>query len=67
MTDTKAYVAQALKDIELVKSEASLLGWADLYTNSTEYAYELTPEQVRTLEDAYDRKLRKFMPAGLAG
>jgi len=67
MTDTAAYMAEALAELELMKSEASLLGWADVWTGSTEYAYELTPEQIRTLEDAYDRKLRKFMPAGLAG
>ena len=67
MTDTAKYVEEALRVLDLVSSESSLLGWADLYTNSTEYVYELTPEQVRTLEDAYDRKLRKFMPAGLAG
>lgn len=67
MTDTTKIVTQALAEIELVKSEQSLLGWADTYTNSIEYAYEMTPEQVRTLEDAYDRKLRHFMPAGLAG
>lgn len=67
MTDTAKYVEEALRVLDLVSSESSLLGWADLYTNSAEYVYELTPEQVRTLEDAYDRKLRKFMPAGLAG
>lgn len=67
MTDPANYVEQALAELELVKSEASLSGWADVWTNSEEYAYELTPEQVRTLEDAYDRKLRQFMPAGLAG
>ena len=67
MADIAKIVAQALAELELVKSEASLMGWADLYTNSVEYAYEMTPEQVRTLEDAYDRKLRQFMPAGLAG
>jgi hypothetical protein len=67
MTDTAKYVQEALSNLELVGSESALMGWADLYTNSEEYAYELTPEQVRTLEDAYDRKLRQFMPAGLAG
>ena len=67
MTDTAKYVAEALHNLELVKSESSLMGWADLYTNSEEYAYELTPEEVRQLENAYDRKLRQFMPAGLAG
>lgn len=67
MTDTNKYVAEALRNLELVKSESSLMGWADLYTNSEEYAYELTTEEVRQLENAYDRKLRQFMPAGLAG
>ena len=67
MTDTAKYVAQALAELDLVKSEASLMGWADTYTNSVEYAYELTEQEVRKLEDAYDRKLRQFMPAGLAG
>lgn len=67
MSDTATIVSQALAELELVTSEQSLMGWADLYTNSVEYAYEMTPEQVRTLEDAYDRKLRQFMPAGLAG
>lgn len=67
MTSTTKYVEQALTELDLVKSEQSLMGWADLYTNSVEYAYEMTPAEVRTLEDAYDRKLRKFMPAGLGG
>jgi hypothetical protein len=67
MTDTAKIVAQALVELDLVRSEQSLMGWADLYTNSIEYAYEMTPEQVRALEDAYDRKLRQFMPAGLGG
>lgn len=67
MSDTAAYVKKALAELELVKSEPSLQGWADVYTNSTEYAYELSEHQVRQLEDAYDRKLRQFMPAGLAG
>jgi hypothetical protein len=67
MTDTAKIVSQALAELELVTSEQSLLGWSDIWTNSVEYAYEMTPEQVRTLEDAYDRKLRQFMPAGLGG
>lgn len=67
MTDTAKIVSQALAELELVTTEPSLMGWADTYTNSVEYAYEMTPEQVRTLEDAYDRKLRQFMPAGLGG
>ena len=67
MTDTTQYVAKALAELEQVKSEQALTVWADTFTNSVSYAYELSPEQVRTLEDAYDRKLRKFMPAGLAG
>jgi hypothetical protein len=67
MTDSAKYVEKALADLELIKSEPSLQGWAEVYTNSIEYAYELTEAQVRTLEDAYDRKLRKFIPAGLAG
>jgi hypothetical protein len=67
MTDTTKIVAQALAELELVTTEQSLSGWSDTYTNSVEYAYEMTLEQVRTLEDAYDRKLRQFMPAGLAG
>jgi hypothetical protein len=67
MSDTTKYVAEALRVLEQVTSEPSLLGWSDQFTNTIEYAYELTPEEVRTLEDAYDRKLRQFMPAGLAG
>ncbi len=67
MTDPAKYVEQALAELELVKSEQSLAGWADSWTNSTEYAYELSEHQVHQLEDAYDRKLRQFMPAGLAG
>jgi len=67
MTDTAKYVEEALRELELVQSENSLGGWADAHLNTVEYAYELTPAQVRTLEDAYDRKLRQFMPAGLAG
>lgn len=67
MTDTAKYVAQALAELELVKSEGSLVAWADVYTNSVEYAYELTEKEVRALEDGYDAKLRQFMPAGLAG
>lgn len=65
MTDTAAYMAEALAELEQVKSEQALTVWADTFTNSVSYAYELSPEQVRTLEDAYDRKLRQFMPAGL--
>lgn len=67
MTDPAKYVNQALAELEQVKSEQALTVWADTFTNSVSYAYELSPEQVLTLEDAYDRKLRKFMPAGLAG
>ncbi len=67
MTDTTQYVAKALAELEQVKSERALTVWGDTFTNSVSYAYELSPEQVRTLEDAYDRKLSKFMPAGLAG
>ena len=67
MTDTTAYMAEALAELEQVKSEQALTVWADTFTNSVSYAYELSEAQVRTLEDAYDRKLRKFMPAGLAG
>jgi hypothetical protein len=67
MTDTAKYVADALKELELVKSEAALMGWHDANMATTEYAYELTPQEARTLEDAYDRKMTQFMPAGLAG
>lgn len=67
MTNTTKYVAEALKELELVKSEASLMGWHDANMASTEYAYELTPEEARQLEDAFDRKMAQFMPAGLAG
>jgi hypothetical protein len=67
MTDPAKYVEQALAELELVKSQQSLMGWSDKFTNSVEYAYELSEYQVRQLEDAYDRKLRQFMPAGLAG
>lgn len=67
MTDTAKIVSQALAELELVTTELSLAGWSDIWTNGEEYAYEMTPEQVRTLEDAYDRKLRQFMPAGLGG
>ena len=67
MTDTAKIVSQALAELELVTTEQSLSGWSDIWTNGEEYAYEMTPEQVRTLEDAYDRKLRQFMPAGLGG
>lgn len=67
MTDTTQYVAKALAELAQVKSERALTVWGDTFTNSTEYAYELTEAQVLTLEDAYDRKLRQFMPAGLAG
>lgn len=60
MTDTAAYVAEALKDIALVKSEPSLMGWHDLYMNSLEYL-QLTEGEARQLEDAYQRKAGWFM------
>lgn len=67
MTDTAKYVADALAELELVKSEASLSAWSDCWCNSIEYVSHLSVAEVRKLEDAFDRKLRKFMPAGLAG
>ena len=60
MTDTAAYLAEALKDIARVTSEASLLGWHDLYFTSLEYL-QLTEDQARQLEDAYQRKAGWFM------
>lgn len=55
MTDTAEFLAQALRDIELVKSEASLMGWHDLYFTSLEYLH-LTEDQARKLERAYQDK-----------
>lgn len=67
MTDTAAYVTKAIAELDLVKSEAALSAWHEQYCNSIEYAYDLSGYQVDQLEDAYDRKLSQFMPAGLAG
>lgn len=67
MTDTVKYVEQALAELDLVKSEASLMGWSDTWCNSIEYAQQLSAAQVRRLEEGFDRKLVQFMPAGLAG
>ena len=67
MTDTTKYVEQALRELDLVKSEDSLMGWNDVWCGSTEYLFVLSPAQVRQIEDAFHEKLRQFMPAGLAG
>jgi hypothetical protein len=56
MTDTTKYVAEALAELELVKSEASLMGWHDANMATIEYTYELSPEEVRQLEQAYQQK-----------
>lgn len=67
MTDTAKYVEQALAELELVNSEASLMGWSDTWCNSIEYAQQLSMDQVKKLEDGFERKLVQVMPAGLAG
>lgn len=66
MTDTAEFLAQALRDIEFVKSEASLMGWHDLYFTSLEYLH-MTKVEAKRLDDAFHSKLAQFMPAGLAG
>lgn len=55
MIDTTKFMQEALRDIELVKSEAALGGWHDLYFTSLEYLH-LTAEQARQLEQAYQAK-----------
>ena len=55
MTDHSKFIAEALRDIELVKSEASLMGWHDLYFGSIEYLH-LPAEDARKLEQAYQAK-----------
>lgn len=61
MTDTTKYVNEALRDIALVKSEEALLGWHELYMNTIEYSHHLSKEEVRRLEEAYQRKAGWFM------
>ena len=56
MTDTTKYVAEALKELELVKSEEALMGWHDANMATIEYTYELSPEEARQLEQAYQQK-----------
>lgn len=63
MTDTAAYLAEALKDIAFVKSEASLLGWHDLYFTSLDYLH-LDKEGARQLEEAYQRKAAWLVGVG---
>lgn len=55
MTDTAAYLAQALKELELVKTGEALMGWHDLYFTSFEYL-RLTEEEAQQLERAYQDK-----------
>lgn len=50
---------EALKDIELVKSEAALMGWHDLYFTSLEYLH-LSEAEARQLEEAYQNKAAWF-------
>lgn len=52
MTKTAEYLAQALKEIELVKTQEALMGWHDLYFTSFEYL-RLTEEEAQQLELAY--------------
>jgi hypothetical protein len=63
MTDTAAYLAEALNEIARVTSEASLMGWHDCWCNSLEYL-QLTDDEARQLEDAYQRKAGWFMGVG---
>lgn len=63
MTNTAEYLAEALRVIELVKSEEALLGWADVWMNSVEYIH-LTEEEAREIEEAYQRKAGWFMGVG---
>ena len=64
MTDTKKYVAEALAELELVKSEGSLVAWHDTWCNSVEYTFQLEPGEVLTLENAYMKKVAWFSGVG---
>jgi hypothetical protein len=55
MIDTTKFMQEALREIEFVKSEPSLMGWHDLYFTSLEYLH-LSPEDARKLEQAYQQK-----------
>ena len=55
MTSTAEYLSQALKEIELVRTEEALMGWHDLYFTSFEYLH-LTEDEARQLERAYQDK-----------
>jgi hypothetical protein len=55
MTDTTKFMQEALRDIEMVKSEAALMGWHDLYFTSLEYLH-LSQDEARELEQAYQEK-----------
>lgn len=55
MTKTAEYLAQALREIELVKSEEALMGWHDLFFTSLEYL-QLTEDENQQLERAYHDK-----------
>lgn len=63
MTDTSKFMQEALKDIELVKSEAALMGWHDLYFTSLEYLH-LSEAEAKTLEEAYQNKAAWFWGVG---
>lgn len=63
MTDTAAYVANALLEMTLVKSEEALLGWHEAWMNTVEYLH-LTQDEARQLEQAYQRKAGWFMGVG---
>lgn len=60
MTTSAEYLAEALREIEFVKSEEALLGWVDLWMNTIEYI-GLTHEEALELEQAYQRKAGWFM------
>jgi len=61
--DHEAYVTERLAELELVKSEESLLGWHDTAMNTLEYLH-LSPEEAQRLEEGYQRKAMWFMGVG---
>jgi hypothetical protein len=63
MTDTAKFMQEALRDIEMVKSEPALMGWHDLYFTSLEYLH-LSADEAKKLEEAYQNKAAWFWGVG---
>jgi len=65
MTNIEAqkYVSDAIAELDLVKSDGSLLAWHESRMNTTEYLH-LSEDQARKLEDGYQRKAAWLMGVG---